>query len=156
MNIEATIRSYLPQVIHMSLATCAHNKPWVFEVHFAYDHDLNLYFRSTPDRRHSQEIAANPNVAGNIVTQHHLGQRVRGVYFEGTAEKLSQVDSDHIAYQLVAKRFGFGPEILQEAGTDSGHGFYKITVSDYYVFDSYGPGPSAKHHLPWRTREKTR
>lgn len=147
MNIEAIIRSYLPQVIHMSLATCSDNKPWVCEVHYAYDDDLNLYFRSTPDRRHSREIAANPNVAGNIVTQHHLDQKVRGVYFEGMAEKLTNVDESSIAYTVVAARLGLGPEILKDSNTDSGHGFYRIKVSDYYLFDSYGPGPSAKHHL---------
>jgi uncharacterized protein YhbP (UPF0306 family) len=150
MNVEATIREYLPQVIHMSLATCSGDKPWVCEVHFVYDDDLNLYFRSTPARRHSQEIAANPNIAGNIVTQHHLGQPVRGVYFEGTANKLTNVDEEHIAYKLVAKRFGLGPEILEDAGTDTGHGFYQITVSDYYLFDGYKAKPATKHHLPWK------
>jgi len=85
MDTEKIIRNYLPQVIHMSLATCANNKPWVSEVHFVFDNELNFYFRSTPQRRHSEEIATNPNVAGNIVTQHFLGQKVRGVYFEGLA-----------------------------------------------------------------------
>jgi len=37
MNIEQKIREYLPQVIHLSLATSSENKPWVGEVHFAYD-----------------------------------------------------------------------------------------------------------------------
>jgi len=149
MDIEAVIRQYLPQVIHLSLATCAENKPWVCEVHFAYDDDLNLYFRSTPVRRHSQEIAQNPHVAGNIITQHHLNQRPRGVYFEGQAQKLTDITIDSIAYKTISRRLGLGPEIIDQADQDSGHGFYQITVSDWYVFDALGPGPSAKLHLPW-------
>lgn len=47
MDIEKTIRNYFPQVIHMSLATCADNKPWICEVHYVFDNELNLYFRST-------------------------------------------------------------------------------------------------------------
>ncbi|HLZ15367.1 MAG TPA: hypothetical protein VKQ34_05305 [Candidatus Saccharimonadales bacterium] len=37
LDIEQIIRDYLPDVVHMSLATCKDNKPWVCEVHFAYD-----------------------------------------------------------------------------------------------------------------------
>ncbi len=47
MDVEKVIREYLPKVIHMSLATCVDNRPWVCEVHFVYDDDLNLYWRST-------------------------------------------------------------------------------------------------------------
>jgi uncharacterized protein YhbP (UPF0306 family) len=87
-QIENIIRQYIPQVLHMSLATVAGNKPWVCEVHFAYDDSMNLYWMSTADRRHSQEIEKNPNVSGNIITQHFLNQKPRGVYFEGQAHKL--------------------------------------------------------------------
>ena len=73
MNIEKIIREYIPEIIHMSLATSSHNTPWVCEVHYAFDDDLNLYFRSLSSRRHSQEIANNPKVAGNIIKQYKLG-----------------------------------------------------------------------------------
>lgn len=105
MDIEQAIREYLSEIIHMSLATCAGGRPWVCEVHFAFDEDLNLYFRSKPSRRHSEEIAANPNVAGNMVTQHQLGDKVRGVYFEGKAELLENVGEQHPAYVLYKERF---------------------------------------------------
>ena len=133
----------------MSLATSKDNKPWVCEVHFVYDQDLNFYFRSKPDRRHSLEIASNPNVAGDIVTQHGIGEKPRGVYFEGTAERLVDVDETHPAYTLYCERFGTGPEILEENKTDTGHGFYKITVKDFCLFDSRESNPSQKYELPW-------
>lgn len=152
LDIEKLIREYLPDVIHMSLGTCAGNKPWVCEVHYVYDEQLNLYFRSKPSRRHSQEIAVNPNVAGNIVTQHAVGERPRGVYFEGTAELLPGVNEDHVAYKLYCERLGTGPKILEEAAQEDGHKFYKINVSDFYVFDTRESVPSQKYHLPWQTR----
>lgn len=151
INIEKTIREYFPDIVHMSLATCGKAmKPWVCEVHFVYDNDLNLYFKSNADRRHSLEIAKNSNVAGNIVTQHSLGDKPRGVYFEGTAEKLKKVDENHIAYKLFCERLGAGPGILNKDDPDKGHGFYKITVSDYYVFDARESKPSQKYHLQWK------
>ncbi|HEY0010857.1 MAG TPA: pyridoxamine 5'-phosphate oxidase family protein [Candidatus Paceibacterota bacterium] len=149
MDIEQKIREYLPQIIHLSLATSQDNKPWVCEVHFVYDNPLNLYFRSKPDRRHSLEIASNPQIAGNIVTQHSAGEKPRGVYFEGTAERLIDVDENHPVYTLYCERFGTGPEILEEDKIDTGHGFYKITVQDFYLFDSRESMPSQKYHLPW-------
>ena len=150
MNIEETIRQYLPEVIHLSLATCANNVPWICEVHFVFDDELNLYFRSKIGRRHSLEIASNPKVAGNIVSQHQLGEAVRAVYFEGTAELLTDVNETHPAYILYCARFGTGPEILEESKSVTGHGFYKISVQNFYLFDSRESNPSSKYHLPWK------
>jgi uncharacterized protein YhbP (UPF0306 family) len=149
-DIEVIIREYLPEILHLSLATCVDNKPWVCEVHFSYDDELNLYFRSKRDRRHSQEIAQNPNVAGNIVAQHSLSDKPRGIYFEGKAEALQDVDENHSAYQSYAERLKAGPEIIEDARAEAGHSFYKITVSDWYVFDSRESNPSQKYHLPWK------
>jgi len=152
MDVEKVIREYLSTVIHMSLATTKDAKPWVCEVHFVFDDELNLYFRSKPSSRHSQEIANNKNVAGNIVAQHQLKDKVRGVYFEGTAEQLLNVGKDHLAYRLCQERFGLGKEIIKDAQEENGHKFYKITVNNYYLFDSRQSNPSQKYLLAWHSK----
>lgn len=149
-NIEQTIRDYLPEVIHLSLASSRDNKPWVCEVHYVYDDDLNLYFRSTAACRHSTEIHENPYVAGNIVKQHGLGEKPRGVYFEGTAKMLNNVDEQHVAFQRYCERFDTNSTILEDAHTESDHKFYKITVRTWYVFDALESNPSKKYELSWR------
>ena len=58
-ELEKIIREYIDESIHMSFATCADNHPWVSEVHFVYDNNFNLYFRSKANRRHSEELAKN-------------------------------------------------------------------------------------------------
>ena len=148
-QVEQTIREYLQTVLHMSLATSAGNKPWVCEVHFVYDDDLNLYFRSKPSRRHSKEIAANPNVAGNIVEQHAIDQAPLGVYFEGTAAVLEDFELDSPVYKQFAERLNAKPEIIQDAKQPDGHKVYKITISDLYLFDARESKPSQKYHLKW-------
>lgn len=148
-DVEQVIRQYLPQVAHMSLATCSGEHPWVCEVHFAADEHLNLYFRSLTSRRHSQEIAANPNVAGNIITQHHLGQAVRGVYFEGTAELLTAAPDKDAAFHVMRTRLHLSEEFRAEADSPDGHQFYKISVNNFYLFDSYTSRPSRKYRLKW-------
>lgn len=150
-DVEKVIREYLPEVIHMSLATSHNNVPWICEVHYAFDDELNLYFRSLQSRRHSKEIAENKQVAGHIVKQHVQGEKPRGVYFEGEAEILENVDENHEAYREYCQRFGTGKEILEEAMKENGHKFYKITVKKFYLFDSQESKPSKKYELEWHT-----
>lgn len=146
--IESTIREYIPQIIHMSLATVKDNKPWVCEVHFSYDDKLNLYFVSSQETRHAQELIANPHVAGNIVTQHHKNQKVRCVDFEGTATMLEGEEAEATAYKAYVDRYGESEGLLNEIRKDGNTRFFKIAVETYYLFDSYGD-ERGKHTLPW-------
>lgn len=148
-DVEKVIREYLPEVIHLSLATSRNNKPWICEVHYVFDDDLNLYFRSLASRRHSKDIEGNKYVAGNIVKQHLVDQKPRGVYFEGKAELLSGVDENHVGYILYCQRFGTDKEILEEAEKENGHKFYKISVDTFYLFDTIESKPSKKYELKW-------
>lgn len=148
-KIEQIIREYLPQIIHMSLATVSDNKPWVCEVHFSYDDDLNIYFGSSSKTRHAQEILANPYVSGNIVTQHHKNQAVRCVDFEGQAEMLDAKEAERFAYPAHVARNGASEWLLNEIRKDGDMRFFRINVSDFYVFDSY-EGERTKNHLSWK------
>lgn len=150
-NIEQVIRNYVPQIVHLSLGTSKDSKPWVCEVHFAYDDQLNLYFRSLTSRRHSREIAANPNVAGNIIKQHALDSGpVLGVYFDGTAEHLTNEKDQRIAADCIIKQLGKTEEIFTEAQREDGHQFYKISVGTFYVFGDIQDGQGMiKHQLRW-------
>ena len=147
-HLEQTIRDYLPHIIHMSLATCQDNKPRISEVHFVYDRDLNLYFRSKPSRRHSQEIAQNLSVAGSIVTQHVVDEKPRGIYFEWKAEIVIIDKYDEIC-TMFCERVGCDTSIIDEQHKEDGHKFYKISISDYYIFDKKESNPSTKYHLSW-------
>lgn len=146
-DIEKVIREYLPTIVHMSLATVSGDAPWVCEVHFVYDEQLNLYFRSLKTRRHSQEVAVHPKVAGTIVRQHGLGEVPLGVYFEGAARQLTTEDERQAVFGLFKDRLGVSEEVLEEARKDTGHQFYKVTIDSYYVFGKIGDAPAQKYQL---------
>jgi uncharacterized protein YhbP (UPF0306 family) len=150
MDVEKVIREYIDKSLHLSLATCIGNKPWVCEVHFVYDEDLNLYFRSLPSRRHSQEIAQNSNVAGNIVKQHERGEPPHAIYFEGTAECLTDDVERQRLFAIFQQRLGANGTILEEARRDDGHQFYEITVATWYAFGKFSGNSFQKYELPWR------
>lgn len=149
MDVEKIVRDYLPHVVHMSLATVKGNAPWVCEVHFAYDDDLNLYFRSLPSRRHSQEIANNPKVAGNIIKQHSLGEMPEGVYFEGTTAMIDSDDERRAVFPHFQKRLRANESVLEEAKQPDGHQFYKVTVHNWYIFGRFDGDAVQKYQLAW-------
>jgi uncharacterized protein YhbP (UPF0306 family) len=153
-ELEKIVREYIEKSIHMSLATCINNQPWVCEVHFAYDNDLNLYFRSKPIRRHSQEIAENPNVAGNIVKQHDVNEYPHAVYFEGRAEVVKDESQYQLLYELFAKRQNVDESIIDDAKQEGGHRFYKIAVKNWAAFGKFGRESGGKYLLEWNSGVK--
>ena len=149
-NVEKIIRGYIKDIVHMSIATSRQNKPWISEVHYSYDDDLNLYFVSRPERRHSLEVADNKLIAGNIVKQHAKGESVRGVYFEGVIEMLEDVKETDIAFKTYNERFDGDASILEEQAEKNGHRWYKITVKKFYLFDELEMKPAGKYELEWK------
>ncbi len=149
MDVEKTVREYIEKSAHLSLATVNSDKPWVCEVHFAYDKDLNLYFRSLKSRRHSQEIAHNPHVAGSIVKQHKLGEYPHAIFFEGTAAIIESDEERQKVFPYFEARLGTGASALEDARRDDGHQFYKITVENWYAFGRFGGSSGQKYTLKW-------
>jgi uncharacterized protein YhbP (UPF0306 family) len=149
-ELEQVIREYIPPVIHLSLGTSKDNKPWVCEVHFAYDENLNFYFRSLTKTRHCQEIAANPFVSGNIHKEHKLDEMPFGIYFEGTSKLLEPGEEQNSAFACIKERLNKGDDILEMAKDPDSFQFYKISVSNFYIFGKIGENPLQKYTLPWQ------
>lgn len=78
-----------------------------------------------------------------------LNEEVRWVYFEWKAELLEGVTQGDLVYWLFQERLGKGMEIIEEAKNPSWHQFYKISVSNYYLFDRKESNPSQKYELKW-------
>ncbi|MCA9325202.1 pyridoxamine 5'-phosphate oxidase family protein [Candidatus Saccharibacteria bacterium] len=149
MDVEKVIREYIDRTVHMSLATSRDGQPWVCEVHFTYDEGLNLYFRSLASRRHSQEIAENPRVAGDIIDKYDLGETVVGVYFEGRASMVTDRKEIEKITPHFIDRLNQNDSIIEEALTEDGHKMYKITVTGWCVFGRFGQPSGQKYQLKW-------
>lgn len=154
MDVEKIVREYIEKSLHMSLGTSKDGKPWVCEVHFVYDENLNIYWRSLGSRRHSQDIANNPRVAGNIVRQHSVDEYPHAIYFEGTAELVENIDEQEKIAPLFQKRLRAGDKILGDAQQKDGHKFYKITVENWYAFGKFGNDKGDKYKLEWNGNSK--
>ncbi len=147
LNVEKIIREYIRKSPHMSLATVSDNKPWVCEVHFVYDDDLNLYFVSKQATRHCREIAINPNVAGNIIKQHPLTESPNGVYFEGQAKKIEATASDIGRYCDALGRDAV--ELTEQLREADGRSMYQIQIANWAVFGNFDGNGTVKSELSW-------
>ncbi len=100
-DIKQLIREILDKGYLMSLAMIDVGGAWVSDVIYIHDDgDLNIYWMSDPDVRHSEAIVKNNRVAGTI-TVSSAGEADLGIQFEGIAEKI-----DGARYDLALKHYG--------------------------------------------------
>lgn len=129
------VREYLQgSATTLQIATVCDGQPWVASVYFVVDDDLNVYWLSWPERRHSQDIAVNPRVAAVVAVKQD--QPVIGVQFAGNAEIVTDIDSVHKVAPLYVAKYGQGEKFVEhyEAGTNR-HQLYRLTPSEVQLFD---------------------
>jgi len=112
MDIKQLATDHLQDSFVMQLATSRGDQPWVCNVHFFADEDLNLYWMSDPTTRHSEDIAANPHVAVAVAVNEDMP--LIGVQIEGDAEQLEFADYEDVLHKYAArhKREGFVEKAL--------------------------------------------
>lgn len=151
-KIEQLIRDYLKDATLMQVATCVNNQPWVAHVWYSYDKELNLYFISRNDRRHSQEIQTQEKVAGGIVKPpfEGLGQKVRGLTFQGVAKELGNAPlNEAFNYYKSRWRQVISHVTVEAIIHDSTKvRLYKIIPSLYVLFDEINFPEQPRQELP--------
>lgn len=118
----------------LQLATVHDGKPWVATVYFVVDDDLQVYWLSWPERRHSREIAENTQVAGAVVIK--TDRPVIGVQLEGRATLVADAREVQQVMERYIAKYGEGQQFYQAfvAGTNK-HGMYKLAPSAIWLFD---------------------
>jgi uncharacterized protein YhbP (UPF0306 family) len=102
MDIKELIKEVLEQGYLMSLGTQDDGGVWVADVIYVFDDELNLYWMSSPDTRHSKAIESASAVAGTI-TISRVGEDNMGIQFSGIATKIQELRPDLVG-QHFAKR----------------------------------------------------
>lgn len=136
-DLRALIAAYLDDAKLMALATAADDRPWACSVWFAADEELNIYWFSSTTRRHSDEVARNPQVAGAIALPQTPDDPPRGVQFEGVSELLVAPTDVAQAKELFAGRI-FSIEKIEAAmaSEDRPHRFHRITPMRIALLDA--------------------
>lgn len=128
------IKQYVGRASVMQLATASGAQPWICSVYCVADSSLNIYWLSLPDRRHSLELAKNPQAA--IAVAIKADQPVVGFQAEGRAE----VVNDPVIIKQIMQRY----TEKHATGTDfyknfiqgkNQHLLYRFVPKTFVLFD---------------------
>lgn len=137
-DLKTAINSYLKSAKMMQLATASPDgHPWVCNVWFAADKDMNIYWISSTNRRHSIEIANNPHVAASICLVNQPSESDYGaLQIEGIAEQVSKPLEMAKALKLYASRGIFSAKQVREfmADLEYPHRFYRLKPETISMF----------------------
>lgn len=138
MDLHTLIKDYLQNVKLMQLATSIDNKPWVCTLHFYADEDLNIYWISTPERRHSKEIKHNPHVAATMLVHEDSQEEkyIVGISLEGTAEQIDTEEAKKISDNFTRKLKKDPTFIKDILEGKNPHKFYRLTPTNIVIFDT--------------------
>ncbi|MHB8860335.1 MAG: pyridoxamine 5'-phosphate oxidase family protein [Minisyncoccota bacterium] len=134
IHIRDRVFDVLRQTHLMSLGTMDADGVWVADVIFLYDDDLNIYWLSAPDTRHSKAIMENSKAAGTITFSTRGKEPNLGIQFEGRAERLEGVRFDLIAKHW-AKRNHKIPDVSKALEVLEGDRWYKLTPTRIELVD---------------------
>lgn len=139
MTIKELFIDYITDAHMMQLATTSGQQPWICTVYFVYDPDSQeIYWFSSPQRRHSRELEANKRVAIAIVKPHAADAKDKqGFQLEGAARRLMSNELDR-AYQLYAAKFGLPEAMLEQArlGDDQVNTFWAMKPEQIQTMDN--------------------
>lgn len=108
----------------MSLATVDENGPWVSDVIFVNE-NLNIYWLSSENTRHSKAILKNSKTAATITLSNGQGEKNIGLQIEGNTEKI-EGDVFEMAKKHRVKRNKPLP-VKEGEILDPGESWYRLT-----------------------------
>lgn len=117
--LKQQVLDYLASHNTMTLATCDGDVPWAATVFYASD-NLRLYFFSSPESRHCQNLAANARVAVTIQEDYKDWRLIKGIQLEGKLESGDSVIDKAKAIAIYARKY---PAVIK-LFTDPANGVY--------------------------------
>jgi uncharacterized protein YhbP (UPF0306 family) len=134
MDIKKLLLEYLPTRKDMQVATAKGDQPWICTVHYVHDDNLNIYWLSEPNRRHSQELSINNKAAIAVAVK--IDNPVVGIQAEGRVVVVSDKDEVVKVMELYVSKYDKGHDFYKNfvAGTNR-HWMYKFIPSSVALFD---------------------
>ena len=134
-SLNKMVQEYLQGAVPtMQLATVRSGKPWIATVYFVADDELNVYWLSWPERRHSRELMENTSVAGAIVVK--TDQPVIGIQFTGFAKEVTNLNTVKRVMKLYVAKYNKGEKFYDAAKSGlNKHHMYKLVPQEISLFD---------------------
>ena len=124
---------------YMVLGTAdAAGMPWVSPVWYAQSDYRVFLWVSSPDRRHSRNITARPDVSIVIFDSHVVPNTAAAVYMSARAEELSHaaLARDIAVFETAGQTQGLGKHwALEDVVAPAPYRLYRATVSRHWILD---------------------
>jgi uncharacterized protein YhbP (UPF0306 family) len=140
-DLGAIARHILDSNAYMTLATADEaGRPWASPVWYASEGYGEFFWVSSPEARHSRNIAARPEVAVVIFDSTAPVGAGQAVYVSAIAEELGGADLDR-GIQIYSKESvagGLSEWGLEEVSPPAPYRLYRATASAHWVLDPDG------------------
>jgi uncharacterized protein YhbP (UPF0306 family) len=140
-GLRQQILDYLKSHNTMTLATCAGDIPWAATVFYASD-DLQLYFFSSPDARHSLNLSANARVAVTIQEDYKDWRAIKGIQLEGKVMLVDGVLEKAKAMAVYARKYADVIKLFTDPASGIFHKaflkvkFYRVVPEKVFYIDN--------------------
>jgi nitroimidazol reductase NimA-like FMN-containing flavoprotein (pyridoxamine 5'-phosphate oxidase superfamily) len=139
-DLDAEARAILAANRYMVLSTAdADGRPWVSPVWFASDDGVTFLWISKPGARHSQNIAARPEIAIVVFDSSAAPYESAALYVDAVAERLDGAERDAAvaAYSRATVAVGLPAFAPADVAEGARWRMYRATVTARWVL---GPG----------------
>jgi nitroimidazol reductase NimA-like FMN-containing flavoprotein (pyridoxamine 5'-phosphate oxidase superfamily) len=151
MSLEATGRSIFDTNLYMVLATAdADGRPWVSPVYFASEDYTELYWVSSPEVTHSQNLAVRPELSIVVFDSQTPISTGQAVYMSAVAEQVTGAEVERGIAIFSRRSLATGGHAWTAADVQppAPLRLYRATVSQHFMLDKSGEGPRYDHRTP--------
>jgi pyridoxine/pyridoxamine 5'-phosphate oxidase len=135
-ELDAVAREIIDTNLYMTLGTAdGTGRPWVSPVYYAPEGYRDFFWVSSPEARHSHNLATRPEVSVVIFDSQVPAGTGQGVYMSAVAEELTDADLVR-GIDLFSRRsqaHGAGPWGPQDVLPPARHRLYRAVASEHFV-----------------------
>lgn len=136
---------------YLTLGTAdADGRPWVSPVWYAAAAHTELLWVSSPEARHSRNLADRPHVSAVIFDSGAPVGEAQAVYLRGTAAKLAgaELERSIAVFSRRSQQSGARPWTLEDVIAPARLRLYRASAREVFVLDSIGDTRQGDHRIP--------
>jgi uncharacterized protein YhbP (UPF0306 family) len=141
-DLASEARGILDSNLYMVLGTANEDgRPWVTPVYYAVESYTEFYWVSSPEREHSRNVAAQPEVSIVVFDSRAPIGTGQGVYMTAHAEELAGAELERgiDVFSQRSQAHGAAREwTLDDVRPPAPYRLYRATASEHSVLDPEG------------------
>ena len=151
MDLDASGRSIVDDNLYMVLATAdADWRPWASPVYFASEDYTEFYWVSSPEVRHSRNLAARSELSIVVFDSQTPISTGQAVYMSAVAGQVTGAELERgiAIFSSRARAHGEREWTVADVSEPALLRLYRATVSAHFMLDKSGEGPRYDHRTP--------